>query len=104
MMGRIPIFMMNLLFKKLNKINGRPFLYFWQSHLFRPSKLSWVRGEGMVLASKQESMHNPGGSLQSVDVVERLSVQGPHPLGDGHGERRKLLCKGVWVDIQRDAG
>lgn len=31
-----------------------------------PSKLSWVTGEGMVLASKQESMHNPG-SLQSVD-------------------------------------
>lgn len=69
-----------------------------------PSKLSWVTGEGMVLASKQESMHNPGGSLQSVDVVERLSVQRPHPLGDGHGERRKLLCKGVWVDIQRNAG
>ena len=39
-----------------------------------PSKLSWVRGEGVVLASKRESMHYPGGSLQSVDEVERLSA------------------------------
>ena len=69
-----------------------------------PSELSWVRGDGVVLASKQESMHNPGGSLQSVDAVERLSAQGPHPLGDGHEERWKVLFKRIRVDIQRDAG
>lgn len=58
-----------------------------------PSKLSWVRGEGVVLASKQESMHNPGGSLQSVDEVERLSAQGPHPLDDGKWGKRKAIVQ-----------
>ena len=53
-----------------------------------PSNLSWVRGEGVVLASKWESMHYPGGSLQSVDEVERLSA---HPLDDGKWGKMKAI-------------